>query len=60
MCPYFEMSGKSCDTVQACSIGCFDCDNLNMCQSKTYEVCPVYVRSLFTKNVRNDPEFAAV
>lgn len=50
MCPYFEMSGGLCNTGQVCSIDCHACDNISMCQSRIYEVCPVYVRSLFDKS----------
>ncbi len=50
MCPYFEMLSKECNRERACSADCLACVNMKMCQSKIYEVCPVYVRSLFEKS----------
>ncbi len=50
MCPHFRVSKKSCDMDKSCSTECFACVNMKMCQSKIYEACPLYIRSLFAKN----------
>ncbi len=46
ICPHFHVNEEECGVVE-CDTGLIECVVESMCKGRKYEVCPLYIMSLF-------------